>query len=212
MFVIVHCVVIMLMMMLQGVEAVGAERPFENLAPVLLGQPVEVRERRPMRVACYGRGSARRSHLRQWRQRNLVVALQTHAAAVGFEVVRFAFPPAKTLRGKNHIVTLNNYPLPPPVSPLTISFCGRCFESVRWGASRGTDSRTHCWWRTMSRRNLCSAVSSVHGNGTESQKVSSMKMEIKSERSAWIIWLAFTARKLGQRVYIKSTVGDGSER
>lgn len=130
MFVIVQCVVIMLMMMLQGVEAVGAERPLENLAPVLLGQPIEVGEGRPMRVAGYGRRPTRRGHLRQWRQWDLVIALQTHAAAVRFEVVRFAFPPTKALRGRD-TVTLNNYSLPPPVSPLTISFCGRCFESVR---------------------------------------------------------------------------------
>lgn len=100
MFVIVQCVVIMLMMMLQGVEAVGAERPLENLAPVFLGQPVEVGEGRPMRVARYGRRPTSRGHLRQRRQRNLVVALQTHAAAVRFEVVRFAFPPSEALRGR----------------------------------------------------------------------------------------------------------------
>lgn len=100
MFVIVQCVVIMLMMMLQGVEAVGAERPLENLAPVFLGQPIEVREGRPMRVARYGRRPTRRGHLRQRRQWNLVVALQTHATAVCFKVVRFAFPSSKALRGR----------------------------------------------------------------------------------------------------------------
>lgn len=52
---------------------------------------------------------------------------------------------------------------------------------------------------------------SVHGKGTESQKVSSTKTKIKSERGARSIWLAFTARNLSQRVYIKSTVEDGSE-
>lgn len=130
MFVIVQCVVIMLMMMLQGVEAVGAERPLENLAPVLLGQPVEVGERRAVRVARDGRRPTRRGHFRQRRQWNFVVALQTHAAAVRFEVGRFAFPPSKALRGRD-AVTLKNYPLSTPVSPSTISFCGKCSESVR---------------------------------------------------------------------------------
>lgn len=53
-----------------------------------------------MRVARYGRRPTRRGHLRQRRQWNLVVALQTHAAAVRFEVVRFAFPPSEALRGR----------------------------------------------------------------------------------------------------------------
>lgn len=43
------------------------------------------------------------------------------------------------------------------------------------------------------------------------KKSPARKRKINSERDARSTWLAFTAHNLGQRVYIKSTVENGSE-
>lgn len=97
MFVVVHRMVIMFMMMLEGVQAVGAERSLENLPPVLLRQSIKVRK--CVRIA----GDSRRticSHFWQRWQWNLVIAFQTHAAAIRFEVIRFTPFTTKALRRK----------------------------------------------------------------------------------------------------------------
>lgn len=97
MFIVVHCVVIMLMMMLEGVQTVGAERSLENLAPVLLRQSIKVGQHRSLRIAGYCRRPTVGGHFRQWRQRNLVIAFKAHAAAVRLKVIRFTSLTSKAL-------------------------------------------------------------------------------------------------------------------
>lgn len=98
MVLVVHRVVIMLVVMvLQGVKAVGAESALENFAPVFLRQPVEFGHVRVARDCRWPAGE----HLGQRWQRNLMATLQAHAAAMRLEVLAFSTFPPKALRRGN---------------------------------------------------------------------------------------------------------------